>query len=135
MSRELDARIATEVMGLKWPEDRCRICGWQFAKTRDDGCAPNGDCSMRPMPSPRADEPAHYSTSISDAWEVVEKMRSIGYWLTLFSNFDSDEYNQQPVWEATFCNGGNNHKGAHLTSAPEAICLAALASLGQEGQP
>lgn len=32
--------------------DRCDICGWPFAKSRDEGCVP-GDCSERPVPKVR----------------------------------------------------------------------------------
>jgi hypothetical protein len=30
-------------------EDRCAVCGWPLAETRENGCRP-GDCSMRPFP-------------------------------------------------------------------------------------
>src|SRR5689334_12270985 len=68
--RELDALIAEKVMGWAWDETRCPICGWPFARNASEGCVPN-NCSMRPRPSLRADEPPHYSTDIAAAWEII----------------------------------------------------------------
>jgi hypothetical protein len=56
--REFDARVMVKVMGIVWDEGKCRVCGWPFS---DDHCHPN-DCSMRPVPATRADDPPHYST-------------------------------------------------------------------------
>ena len=75
----------------------------------------------------------HYSTSISDAWRVVERMRELGYAVS----FGSD--NRYADWGASFtqhdrCDackrtGSQNHY-AEDESLPRAICLAALKSLG-----
>ena len=70
---KLDTLIAEEVMGVRWADDRCRICGWPFAESREEGCV-DGDCSMRPPPERRADETARYSTDLARAWTVVEKL-------------------------------------------------------------
>jgi hypothetical protein len=69
--REMDAWIAEHVMVIVWDESRCRICAWPFS---EDGCTPES-CSVRPAPTVRADEPAHYSTDIAAAWLVIEKIR------------------------------------------------------------
>lgn len=65
---------------------------------------------------------SRYSTSIEAAWEVVEKMDELEFYLTL--TYDSG-------WNASFSD--ENYKGVknHLDdSAPHAICLAALKAMG-----
>lgn len=79
---KLDALVAEKVMGLVWDKTRCRVCGWPLAPSREDGCVA-GDCSMRPPPRYRVDEPPPYSTDIAAAWQVVGKMREHGYRLSL----------------------------------------------------
>lgn len=125
--RELDALVAEKVMGLTWNEDRCRICGWPLAASRDEGCAP-GDCSMRPSPARRADEPAPYSTDIAAAWEVVERMCADGWEYEINSHysvtarFGKGHYEH---WDSVW-HGPSVEEFAD--TAPHAICLAALAA-------
>ena len=67
-------------------------------------------------------EVAPYSTSIAAAWEVVEKMResvSLEIEYQLFANEDG-------TWDVAF--GIEAFQSA--TTAPHAICLAALAAVG-----
>jgi len=132
--RELDALVAERVMGLKWDPERCRICGWPLAMTRDHGCM-EGDCSMRPVPATRADAPPPYSTDIAAALPVWQKafpvgsedrsgfpgliQRNDGWYCTLFYG------NGEPMQQTD---------GARLwlskaETAPLAICRAALKSV------
>lgn len=69
--REMDALVAEKVMGIVWDETRCPVCGWPFARNASEGCVPN-NCSMRPRPARRADEPLPYSTDIAAAWQVID---------------------------------------------------------------
>lgn len=61
-----DNRIIAEALGLaEIPADRCRVCGWPLARSRNEGCARDGDlddCSMRPLPKIRADAVPDFST-------------------------------------------------------------------------
>lgn len=114
--REMDALVAAKVMGLLWDEARCRICGWPLKSVAEEGCVLE-NCSLRPPPERRADEPARYSTDIAAAWEVFAKVsehdvrlsvaRSAGGWKV----FDH-RYADVPSIEAD--------------TAPLAICRAAL---------
>ena len=62
-----------------------------------------------------------YSSDISAAWLVVEKMLERGYWLTL-------EQNLSDCWQATF---SDEYSADHEATAPLAICRAALSALGR----
>lgn len=73
--REIDAQVHCEVMGIVWDESRCRGCGWPIVSEGEQGCWAS-NCSMRPCPDHRADEPPHYSSSIAAAWQVVERIRT-----------------------------------------------------------
>lgn len=65
--------------------------------------------------------PTKYSTSIEAAWEVVEK-------LDLPFELNSDD--EHTLWNARFNLDRGNWSQA--STAPHAICLAALKSLGVE---
>lgn len=107
-SRELDALIAKKVFGLVQSETQSHL--W-----RDPSRFEN---PAMPLPN--------YSTSISDAWTVVEKLISKKNYV--------DVYMFGPYVEVEIkLHEGNGNtikaedpKGLALTSAPHAICLAAL---------
>lgn len=65
----------------------------------------------------------HYSTSIADAWLVVEKMREKGH------NCQIEASAAQPEWIACFLTPHGYREGRAPT-APAAICLTALRALG-----
>lgn len=71
-----------------------------------------------------------YSTDIAAAWEVVEKMRSD--YLALRLNRDIGNQNQDDCeWCATFeGNGKETPVDSWSSTAPHAICLAALKACG-----
>lgn len=71
----------------------------------------------------------NYTTDISAAWEVVEKMRERGH------DFDAGAWNKmKPVWSARFPKEdvNNSHYDSLGDTAPEAICKAALRTVGVE---
>lgn len=99
--RELDAMVAEKVMG------------WTL-----HGVAPSGGRVLI-APSGAMGIP-NYSTDISAAWQVVEKMRSKRIHFEMGSTIPGD-------WTAYF-----NNDRATDKSAPRAICLAALKAVGVE---
>lgn len=129
--RELDSLVAERVMGWVWDNSRCRLCGWPLAELAEDGCVID-NCSQRPLPSKRADEPAHFSTNIVAAWTVVEylkkhiEMFDVGWspshggeWYCVFLKIQNVSA-REVAWKAV---------RAH--TAPIAICLAALKAVGE----
>lgn len=118
--RELDAQVAEKVMGVIWDDMRCRVCGWSLSDRSENGCTKKS-CSLRPVPDRRADLPAPYSSSISAAMSVVEKMQDThdveiggaagGGWFVSF------EPNCHP------------NAGAGGPDLAECICRAALAAV------
>lgn len=116
--RELDREIAEKVMGytdLDWQEQR-HLSRKQLVGIRPDE-----------RPSPYTGHRAKYlvpkySTDIDAAWEVVGRMRELGWSLMLVSYPGA-----RSECQVTF------HKNLHETgaelsfgAAPHAICLAAL---------
>ena len=107
MSRELDARVAVEVMG--W--ERHGVF-WMVPRVPDED--PRSYSGVRL-------EHFQPSTSIADAWLVVEKLLADGWHPTI----EHDEETEQ--WYVSF--GEAAVMFATAATAPEAICLAALAAL------
>lgn len=108
---DLDALIAEKVMGLEpWPgqDPRC------LTKTFKARFVPHGQ-------DPKPCAPPEYSTDIAAAWEVVEHMKSKGFYLSL--RFDT-------AWLASFEENGSVSGDAD--NVPEAICQAALCTLDIE---
>ena len=104
---ELDKLVIKELMHHIWDDSerpRCKICGvWK------DWPKPTG-CEYKP-----------YSTDISAAWQVVEKLRDY---------YPEIEFNQfSKKWEVTFLVG----ETALADTAPEAICRAALLAKQEVG--
>ena len=118
--RELDLLVEERVLGFVWDESKCRICGWRLKGSVDDGCVID-NCSQRPAPKIRADEPGLYSTDIRVAWVVVDKMMKSGDWkFVLWSNGGNYSAEFQRHKE------GSIQIVATADEAPEAICSAAL---------
>lgn len=116
--RELDARVAVEVMGFP-----------------------------KKLVAAFALGPPEYSTQIRPAWEVVEKLLGLGYTLELYSPgaLINDEFGTHSVgWGVEFCTWSEPYLrsgrvgetvchamdeksgGAAIETATLAICLAAL---------
>jgi hypothetical protein len=122
--RELDALVAEKVMGWTWPDDRCPICGWSFSDTAAEGCVP-GDCSQRPIPTvPESEDYPHYSTDITAAWEVVEKM--LGQLPQQDIHFQHLEYTGWGVGTCFNKEEGGWDEWMYGETLPIAICRAAL---------
>jgi hypothetical protein len=117
-ARELDALVAERVMGL-WSRhalDTTRLgetVGYKSGRACPvclvelDGEDDPGQCSVKP-----------YSTSISAAWEVVEKLQEFSFELIYLDG--------KMHWEATFAPLHLNETRAIAETAPLAICKAAL---------
>lgn len=68
-------RMASRMLGwLVWGdflEGRCPVCGWPLEDSADKGCTP-GNCSERPLPKERADDPDLYNPlRVTIAWGVL----------------------------------------------------------------
>lgn len=120
--RELDALIAEKVMGIT-PDLKCIACGstnllihWLTGNNMYGDCTKNMDYKRTFIKLP------NYSTDISDAWLVVEKMGAYND-----SSFSLSVGLSYTEWCACFM----GHK-AWSDSAPHAICLAALKAVGVE---
>jgi hypothetical protein len=109
--RELDALIAEKVMGLILERD----CTVQNVVT--------GVYLVSRNPFQVAEIP-HYSTSIADAWEVVEKLESDGFLPSMYSNEEWEvEFNKN---DGRFLQSADTVGFGRALTAAHAICLAAL---------
>lgn len=122
--RELDALVAEKVMGLA-PEQWPFVCEVDKHDTAGDvWCS---DCQEETDKTARV--PLHYSTDISAAWQVVERLHEKGYALTLHNEPDEDA---GYTWGASV---GGDSADAFVESwedtAPMAICTAALRTVTQ----
>lgn len=114
--RELDALIAEKVMGHIISEDRVFAQTYGFTDPRVET---SQDRMLRRVL-------ANYSTDISAAWGVVEKI-GLNIILESESNIESNE-----AWCCNFWNYSTDRIRARGQSAPHAICLAALEAVGVE---
>lgn len=124
--REFDALVAEKVMG-------CKGLGFKSLTQIDPNTLDYQSCDCPGHPHAiewndmggRRYALKHYSTDISAAWEVVEKLSRNGCY-----GFDlgwTSSTNGKP-WHATFAGGRDAHAWAE--TAPHAICLAALKAVG-----
>ena len=132
--REMDALVAEKVMGSV-PCD-----AWEIHNTRSwvlgDSC---GHSSCYPENS----GPPEYSTNISAAWEVVKKIFSMGFEISV-STYSRDE---DTLWvcvighgmegcvfpeAASAPEGMMDVPGADAPTAPLAICRAALCAITRD---
>ena len=115
MSKELDARVAREVMGLELDEDE-----WCFEPSANGGL-------VYPLPN--------YSGDLTTAWLVIARMAELGYWCEMRTSFVKAAAND--CWA-----GFTPHSTARWNGRPDnwtraetleaAICLAALATVAAE---
>lgn len=123
--KEMDALITEKIMGLVWDETRCRVCGWPLADDPKDGCILS-DCSMRPLPKTRADEPAIYSTDLGAAWKLNDHLKQQG-WRFYMRDFDGVMYGKSCAAEFQKGDAAGPSTGwVEAETAPLAICRAAL---------
>jgi len=133
MSRDIDRKIAEKVMGwtlapkTRWSKsqkvlvylDPPKFDGTEYLIGRD------GYVHKHVMMSELCDMPEDAdifspTTSISTAWEVVEKMKGLGYWLQIRVSWHEKE-----IVSAEFGRPSEEYK-EYANTAPMAICLAAL---------
>lgn len=132
--RELDALVAEKVMGATWTHQERWPGGPADIMKLPDGSG--GVLAERRCTDGRvllAGGLRPYSTSISDAWEVVEKLAEHGFWLRL--TFKTVVHDDDARWEAWFRCVQAGVRGDHVEhepTAPHAICLAALKAVGVE---
>jgi hypothetical protein len=146
MSAELDERVAREVMGLPavpWDDKTpCPYCGvvMRYCGQRSR-CT---DCSEW-----RYSAYKEYSDDIACAWEVVDKMRTIGhpcgFSVVVGTNGMASQQNGAKFYEGWRGAGhsifdAEPHKGfdAVAETVPRAICLAALKAVADrdsDGSP
>jgi hypothetical protein len=124
--RELDVLVAEKVFGLVPCTAKCH----DFGNLRP--------CHAQPNSPDQGAETRRYSTRIEDACMVVEAMGKRGFWARIQSPWDPPEYN---VYHAGFTAHGNTgwngrpDFGVADESVCRAICLAALSSIGEKGNP
>lgn len=109
---ELDALIASKVMG--WTTQKAKSDGMEF----DQWLEP---ASVGFVVQYR---PPNYSTDIAAAWEVVEKLQA-RFLRVDVSAINSDGFTVK-IWVSEYA----DHIYAMGDTAPLAICLAALKSVG-----
>ena len=126
---ELDALVATEVMEWHRNAGTYQPTGWfnkfsLYTEFEDDRSLPCHETGDDPVWSP--------STSIADAWQVVEKMQAM--------NRQKDIHIQclYDKWDVSMCHFERNGEGMewgdwtiNADTAPHAICLAALKAVEQ----
>ena len=114
--RELDALVAKKVMGLFVIPTCDGFKGPFIAETPETSGLFGRPKFVEPFLLPG------YSTSISAAWEVVEKLNIP--WVWALSNYHNE-------WEVELTRIDIDHQGvhAHASTAPLAICRAALKAM------
>ncbi len=114
--REMDALIAEKVMGIELPK-------WIF---QEHGLTTKTSREVVP----------DYSTDIAAAWQVVEKMRSNGYFYEVTENIEDPSIycamfvDRSTSYYDTYESGWSNEQWAAASTAPHVICLAALKAVG-----
>lgn len=116
--REMDALVAEKVMGLVPCRAESHTEGHPLYMPRP--------CHAQPDSPDMGGETAMYSTSISDAWEVVEKMKKPNTRIEIQMPFGDHHW---ICWISDIKIGIIG--GAGADSAPLAICRAALKASGQ----
>lgn len=118
--RELDVEVAEKVMG------------WKEVSLIDGGVPGTRMMGRPPLEPTHIYGVPYYSTEITDAWEIVEKLKKKNYTFKLEENSSG--------WVARFYLTqyiqGNNHTiqaaRANSDSAPLAISLAALKAVSND---
>lgn len=117
--RELDALVAEHVMGWYWlaetPELPRALVSTDESETR--AYYPHTGQGAPP-----------YSTSISDAWMVVEKLRADGFSVAHQGPFPPEWEEGREWWEFMHEDGRGGQ--AYEDEDTRAICLAALKAVG-----
>ena len=116
--REMDALVAEKIMGLVPCQNDCHKIG-----------SPRylpGLCHAQPDSPDEGGETAQYSTSISAAWEVVEKMWDRGYMADVYQSDCEGTWSAEFLPKNDMDSAGVEWGGSMAPTAPLAICRAAL---------
>ena len=123
--RELDQLVSEAIFG-PWDESLCRVCGWKIVPDGEQGCW-HDNCSLRPPPTRRADEPQAYSTEIAAASEIVEKLQPNLYLSLTVEQHEGRQYATADFTGDRWVDLTQHFEAeAEAETAPLAICLAAL---------
>ena len=126
-SRELDALVAEKVMGYRAAEVTAHACGpWgEDVQYKTQGWVYDGkDFSFLP----------EFSTDITAAWQVVEKLRG-RFLFQLFTTGEPGDEFACEFYTKVIVNSGHRRGDTfhhYSESAPHAISLAALKAVGHE---
>lgn len=113
--REMDALVAEKIMG--WSGIVCYAAEDDYSGI-PPGCVVSQGIFWRPPV-------LYYSTDIAAAWEVVEKLHSLGYWVRIRSAMDAKL--QTRGWAVCIGKFWNREGfGDWAEIAPTAVCRAAL---------
>jgi len=133
--REMDALVATEVMGLPpWKE-------FVLEDIPGEPCGGFGDYCNADLHWKHNDQikergindlkrPWDYSTSISAAWQVVEKLHSLGWVVDVTVDNGTGRYCK--VWKMGNDGRDVGSEERDALTAPLAICRAALKAVNNE---
>ena len=134
--RERDALVATEVMG--WHEYPAHLWGelWQDGWPFHRPCEQCHEVWVEEKEEPATPcEPyiSRYTTSIADAWQVVEKMREDRNWSFEIHRWSNKEAGRENgLWASWFYPLVGSCAGCEAgDTAPLAICIAALKAKGE----
>jgi hypothetical protein len=124
--RDLDILIAQQIFKVK----KIYYADWD-AEKHSPLYIPSGKpwrthhIDARPVPQ--------FSTNIAAAWQVVERMHDLGWWLDANAYFSDDAGCNAGFTpkNTTGWNGRPDH-AANAPTLPHAICLAALKAVGYE---
>jgi len=117
---ELNAEVARRVMDKCLHQD---IANWRKS-VYSDGDSYDSEITCN-LCGQAPDSPPRYSSDISAAWQVVEKMRELGWYIELNQYFDDDGW--QAFWDKP--NDDSGVVGKRAKSAARAICESALIAL------
>lgn len=135
---ELDKLIAEKIMGFEYCDltvtaEHGLVIGPGFLPGKKETSTYKGKILIN-KDNPSLVMPS-YSTSIADAWTVVEKLQRWKFTLTWEYDFGGGGRDPKPYASAIFNPVWEDQKEelfAEAETAPHAICLAALRALGVE---
>ena len=122
---DLDRLVAEKVMG--WHRTPHTIVWWNA-----DGTQVGKLADVLVVPTDNI-EPWSPSTTIADAWDVVEKLYEQGIGINILKHTPDDRYTTDwVVWLRlpSFMTGTPRDDSVSAPTAPLAICLAALKAVG-----
>lgn len=137
MSRELDVLVCEHIFDWTWvTEDAEEPDQVPFLVSPEGGLGVYYPKVAAKFPNIQPTFLPAHSTSISAAWEVVEKLRALGWFVHIDNvGFNNEDEGQWRVFVQWFSDDDDNPRDgeSHVSdadTAPEAICKAALLAVG-----